>query len=74
MLVPWKLASLKVMPRRWVYEQLWGKDAEWRHVRSLVENGILEVDGPPSDGRSRWSRHDLVNEITDLEGHRSAHF
>lgn len=66
------LPLTEMTPCRWVYEQLWGKDAEWRHVRSLVENGIMEVDGPPPDGRSRWSRYDLVEEITELEGHRFA--
>ena len=52
---------------RWVYKELWGKEAEWRHVRALVENGIMEVDGPPPDGRK-----ELVGDVTDLEGHRSA--
>ena len=55
-----------------MYEELWGKEAEWRHVRALVENGIMEVDGPPPDGRSGWSRKELVGDVTDLEGHRSA--
>ena len=56
-----------------MYEQLWGKQSEWRPVRELVEHGIMEVDGPPPDGRPRWSHRELVSEVTDLQGHRSAH-
>ena len=62
---------MRVGLRRWVYEQVWGNESEWRPVRELVEHGIMEVEGPPPDGRPRWRHRELVNNITDLEGHRS---
>lgn len=59
---------------RWVYKQLWGKGSEWSHVQSLVERGIMQVDGPPPDGSSRWSSRELDHGITHLEGHRHVLF
>ena len=39
-------------------------------MQSLVERGIMEVDGPPPDGSSRWSSRELDHGIVHLEGHR----
>lgn len=56
--------------RRWIYEQLFAHDAPLRPECEIVEDGVLEVDGPPPDGRESWRRGELCGDIEHLGGHR----
>lgn len=56
--------------RRWIYEQLFSHDAPLRPEREIVEDGVLEVDGPPPDGRESWRRGELCGDLEHLGGHR----
>lgn len=56
----------------WIYEHLFGPDATAnRRERELVEDGVIEVDGPPPEGtRDYWRRGELEGDLEQLRGHR----
>lgn len=48
----------------WIHEQLFAESAPERKVKLIVEDGRLEVEGKPSDGRAMW-------DVDELEGVRA---
>ena len=53
-----------------MYGQLFTKETKTVVVKQTVEDGIMEVDGLPPDGRPLWGDDELVGGVRDLAGHR----
>ena len=51
---------------RWIYERLVGGKATRAKLETrLLLEGRREVEGPPPDGRARWGRDELREDLQD---------